>query len=190
MTTGAIIAGGAARRMGGLPKGLLELDGEPVVARLRRVLAACCDHTLLVGDPAGPYAAPGLPVVPDVIPDRGAPGGVHAALSHAGEGWVFVAAVDLPWLDVPTIEALAATRDGHDVAVYRADGYLQPLAAWWHVRALPALDRLLRAGNPGFAAVFTALDVAVVEAPDPRPLRNVNTPAEAAEAGLRASDRG
>src|SRR5215813_11755975 len=77
--TFAIIAGGRARRLGGLPKGLLEFHGKPIIERLVE-LGRPFAETLLVTDDPQPYSAFGLRSVADLVPGRGAPGGVHSAL--------------------------------------------------------------------------------------------------------------
>jgi molybdopterin-guanine dinucleotide biosynthesis protein A len=167
----AIVAGGRGRRLGGVAKGLVEVDGEPILARLLRLLPGA----FLVADDGAPYARFGLRVVPDVVPGKGAPGGVHAALVHAPPGWVFVAACDLPLLSAEVVDGLRPLLAGQDAVLWRAGGRLQPLAGFWHTKAEPTLRRLLEAGNPGFAAIAAALDVTVVDAPSAAPFFNVNT---------------
>lgn len=185
---GALIAGGRARRLGGRPKGLLRLDGEALIDRLAALLAARCDRVIIVGDPAGPYAGRGLPVIADRL-DAGAPGGVHTALceaaeaAEAGDGWIWTLACDLPRLDGPTLDALWRRRAGH-AALYRAAGRLQPLAALWHTAARPTFAAAFAAGRPGFDPLVAALDAAIVEAADPAPFANANTPADCRALGL------
>ncbi len=177
-TTGAILVGGRSLRMGGRAKGLLKIDGEPLVVRLARILQVVCDQVLLVGDPYGPYADLGWRIVPDVRRSKGAPGGVHAALTYSEPGWTFVTACDLPRLDRVTIEDLAKVRGHHDVVVYRAGGRLQPLAAWWQTRSRDLFVDLLK-DNPSLTEILATLDVLEVEAPDEQVFTNVNTREEA-----------
>lgn len=181
--TGAILAGGQAKRMAGRHKGLLRKDGVPLAARVARELETVCDRVFLVGEPFGPYADLGWPVVPDVKRRKGAPGGVHAALTHAEPGWVFVTACDMPNLDAATVRALAEVRGGHDVVLYRVGGRVQPLAAWWNTRAADTIGELLPQ-NPGFKTVLAALDAHVVDLDDGSPFLNVNTLEEAEALGL------
>src|SRR5512139_3143748 len=96
--TGALLAGGAAKRMGGGPKGLLRVAGEPLAARSVALFRRAFGRAIVVANDARPYADLGVPVVPDAIPGRGAPGGLHAALSAAGTPWVFAAGCDMPFL--------------------------------------------------------------------------------------------
>ena len=52
---------------------------------------------------SGALRALGAPVVPDAVAGRGAPGGLHAALSAAATPWVFAAGCDMPFLDADAI---------------------------------------------------------------------------------------
>jgi molybdopterin-guanine dinucleotide biosynthesis protein A len=190
--TGALIAGGRAMRMGGAPKGLLRIDGEPIAARslalFRRLFA---DALVVANDPA-PYAAMGARIVPDLLPGRGAPGGLHAALAAATTPWVFAAACDMPFLAEGPIAFLAARRAGAAAVIVRAAGRLEPLHAFWSRACLGPLERLLAAGDPSLRDLARAVDARVVEeeewrAADPagRALENANTPEDAARLGLR-----
>ncbi len=185
--TGALLAGGRARRLGGAPKGLFEVDGEAIAARLVRLLRAVCDEVFVVGDPAGPYAQLGVPVLADRIPGKGAPGGVHAALSAAAPGWVCVLACDLPRFDRVTLDALRARADAQDAVLARVEGRLQPTAGLWHTRAAPVIGALLPQ-NPGFGRIVDALRVEVVEGLPADAFFNLNTPADQAKMGAAPPD--
>jgi molybdenum cofactor guanylyltransferase len=190
-TTGALIAGGRATRMGGLAKGLLRVDGEPIAARTLRLFRTLFADALVVANDPEPYAALGAAIVPDVLPGKGAPGGLHAALSSARTEWVFAAGCDMPFLAEAPIAFLATRREGADAVLVRFDGHLQPLHAFWSRRCLATLERLLREGNPSFPDLAAAVNARVVEedawrAIDPagRAFENANTPADAARLGL------
>lgn len=183
----AIIAGGRARRLDGRPKGLIPVDGRPNIDRLAALLAPRATETVLIADPHGPYATARHPIIPDALPHRGAPGGVLTALRHArahGHTWIWTLACDLPRLDAPTLEALVPHRPGHRAALYRAAGHLQPLAACWHVTALPAFEAALHDAAPGFAPLLAQLDPLILDAPDPTRFADIDTPADARALGL------
>lgn len=175
----AILAGGRARRMGGHPKGLICVDGVAIVDRLLAMAAALQAEAVLVGDHAAAYADRGAPILPDVIPDRGPPGGVLTALQGA-PGWTAVVALDLPFLDAAFLLDLLDNAADVDAILPTHAGRLQPLAGWWHPRAVPALTRLLTDGAPGFNRITQVLTVRRVPCPDPRPFTNLNTPADVA----------
>ncbi|HEX9242891.1 MAG TPA: molybdenum cofactor guanylyltransferase [Anaeromyxobacter sp.] len=189
--TGVLVAGGKATRMGGAPKGLLRLEGEPIAARSLALFARLFGRALVVTNDPAPYAALGPRVVPDLLQGRGAPGGLHAALRAAETPWIFAAGCDMPFLDAGAISFLAARRGDADAVLVRAGGRLEPLHAFWSRACLPPLEALLARGEPSLrdlaAAVrATVVDEAEYRAADPalRSLENANTPEDAARLGL------
>lgn len=191
LVTGALVAGGRARRMGGAVKGLLRVEGEPLAARTLRLFGRLFGAALVVANEPAPYLALGAPVVGDVIPDRGAPGGLHAALHAAATPWVFAAACDMPFVSEAGVALLSARRAGALAVVPRWGGRFEPLHALWSRECLPALERALREGEPSLQALVRLVGARVVEedewrAVDPagRAFENVNTPEDAARLGL------
>ena len=189
--TGVLVAGGLATRMGGAPKGLLRLGGRPFAARSLLLFQALFGRALVVANDAAPYASSGAPIVPDVLPGRGAPGGVHAALRAAETTWIFAAGCDMPFLDEAAISWLATRREGADAVIVRARGRLEPLHAFWSRACLPALERLLAEGQPSLRDLAAAVRARIVEEeeyrvadPGLRSLENANTPEDAARLGL------
>jgi len=189
--TGALLAGGRAARLGGVAKGLLRVDGEPLAARALRLFHTLFEDALVVANDPAPYAALGARVVADVVAGKGAPGGVHAALSAARTEWVFTAGCDMPFLSADGVALLAGRRAGHDAVLVRFGGHLEPLHALWSRACLPAFERALRAGNPSLRDVARMVKVAVVEDadwrtidPDGRAFANANTPDDLVRLGL------
>ncbi|HET9599808.1 MAG TPA: molybdenum cofactor guanylyltransferase [Anaeromyxobacteraceae bacterium] len=189
--TGVLVAGGRASRLGGVPKGLLRIDGEAVAARAARLFGGMFAESLLVANDPAPYASLGLRAVPDALPGKGAPGGLHAALAAARTSWVFLAACDMPFLAEGPIRWLAARRGDARAAAVVWQGRLEPLHAFWARSALPEVDRMVRAGEPSMWQIATAVGARfVTEAewreidPDGRAFANANTPEDVERLGL------
>ena len=189
--TGVLVAGGAASRLGGIPKGLLRIAGEPIVARSLRLFADVFAGSMIVANEAAPYAAFGAPVVPDAIAGKGAPGGLHAALSASRTPWVFTAACDMPFLSADPIAWLAQRRDGAPAVAVIWKGRLEPLHAFWSRACLPTIEAMLRGGDPSMWAIATAVGARMVNEeewrevdPAGRAFANVNTPEDAARLGV------
>lgn len=189
--TGVLVAGGQARRLGGAAKGFLRVKGVPIAARSLALFRDLFDEVLVVANDPGPWLALGAPVVPDAIPGKGAPGGLHAALRNARTGWIFAAACDMPFLSEGPIRHLAARRDGATAVVVAWERGLEGLHAFWSRETLPAVERMLREGNPSLRAIAAGVGARVVPAaewrevdPDGRCLENVNTPDDVLRLGL------
>ncbi len=204
MRAGAILlVGGRSTRMG-RAKATLDWHGEPLAARVARVLARA------VGDgPVVAVAAPGqeLPPLPAGVmlafdpsegagPLQGLAVGLAALREQADVA--FASSVDAPLLHARFVRAvLGALRDGDDAAVPVAHGHRQPLAAAYRTRLAAVADELLAGGERGLGALLArgrtrflddaellVLDDLATVDPGLEALRNVNTPEEY-EAALR-----
>jgi molybdopterin-guanine dinucleotide biosynthesis protein A len=194
---GAILAGGQARRFGGLDKSRLTgSDGQSLIVRqldlLQRVAGYVCIVTTVADRQSRPDRFQDLPVpvTTDAIPDAGALGGIHAALSHAAAtsatiDRVLVVACDLPNLTVELVTALTELAREGDGAWVRSHRGPEPLIACYRVHGLPRITAALEAGERRAHALGELLTLgelgpdALTALGDPDTLTaNVNTPEE------------
>ncbi|MEV6797599.1 NTP transferase domain-containing protein [Micromonospora rifamycinica] len=141
-----VLAGGAARRMGGRDKPVVPVHGRPM---RDRVLAAVADAVprVLVG--------PGGSLPADVLVTREEPAGggpvaataAGLALLDSGTTVVALLAADLPLLTRPAVgvllDALATGPAADGVCLLDDRGRRQPLCGVWRVPSLcAALDRV------------------------------------------------
>ncbi|MGW0839658.1 NTP transferase domain-containing protein [Streptomyces sp. NPDC002787] len=133
-----VLAGGAARRLGGADKPAVRVGGR---ALLDRVLAACAGArtTVVVADPRR-TARPVL-WAREEPPGGGPLAALDAGLRHTTAPYVVALSADLPFLDEETVRRLLGTlRDGTDLAdgvlVTDPDGRDQPLVAAYRAAAL------------------------------------------------------
>jgi molybdopterin-guanine dinucleotide biosynthesis protein A len=183
-----VLAGGAARRMGGA-KATALLGGRPLLRWALDALRDAGTERLAVVAKAGTP----LPALDDaevwIEPDepRHPLAGVLHALDRAGGAAILTLPVDLPLVPPAVLRALAtADLGGAPAAVVRAAGRVEPLVA----RFTPEVARVLRAEGRATDAVL-ALRPLVIDVAD-EGLANVNTAADlaAAEAALAVSRRG
>src|ERR1700722_1123480 len=120
---GVLLAGGLARRMGGGDKPLRRIAGRPlldrVIERLRPQVAGLVLNAN--GDPAR-FAAYGLPVVADSVPDFAGP----LAGILAGLGWTAANRPDCPMIvsvatDAPFLPTDLVARMAEAIAAEGAD---------------------------------------------------------------------
>jgi molybdopterin-guanine dinucleotide biosynthesis protein A len=162
--TGVLLVGGASIRFGS-PKALIEIDGETLVARGRRVLAEACDEVLVVGKPGE------LPF--DVTPDAGdvrAPmAGVVGGLRSAAHDVAVFLPVDCPRITAGVLRALGEAC--RDAAVPQTG----PLPGAWAKSALPLLEQRLANGPYALYRTYDELDVVTLQI-DPELVADVDTP--------------
>lgn len=194
---GAILAGGAASRLGGQPKGLIHIGDERLLDRAAKALAEAADELLLVANVA--EAAdwlPGVRVVPDARPGFGPLSGIHSAITAAGTD-VLVLAWDAPFVPGGLLRTLRESGDVHGagavVPVSDSPWGFEPLCGWFSASILPAITAQLDAGDGRVGALaqrttFHTVDVAPWG--DPADLFfNVNTPEDLGKAALIAAHR-
>lgn len=194
--TGVILAGGAASRYGGLPKGLERVGGRRIIDRVADALADVTDDLLLIAnDPAAPHWLPGIRVRQDLVPNAGGLGGIHAALHHAASP-VLVVAWDMPFVPSGLLARLRELGDSADVAVPESGSRrgVEPLCAFYAPSCLPAIDRSLADDDRRVVGFHAHVRVARLPADevsafgDPDLLfMNVNTPDDLVRAETHAA---
>jgi len=218
----AIIAGGRGTRMGGagVTKGLLTVQGRPILQRQLDVLRRCFDDVLVVAnDPSvgpalasllGPDAA-GVRVVADRLPGGGIGplAGLDAALDAlppAAEAVVCVGG-DMPFLDAPVLALLRDSAPGAAAVLPRigstgssggAGVHTEPLLARYGRACAPIVREQIDRGDYAMWRLLARLplvsfiDEPALRAVDPdlRCLFNVNTPGDLAAAEAAAPGPG
>ncbi len=180
LITGVILAGGLGRRMGGVDKGLQELQGRPMAAWVIERLAPQVDELLInANQNAERYAEFGHRVVPDRIPDFAGPlAGLHAALSAAMHPWVATAPCDSPFLPADLVARLsAALQTGKaDLAVARTFDQPHPVFCLCKRDVLPHLTAYLQSGERKFDRWYATLNTVEVSFDDEASaFENINT---------------
>lgn len=170
-----LFVGGRASRMGGIHKGLLEVNGEPIVVRLVRVCRSVGLEPVWVGPRDDVYAraVPGLRELPDAIANIGPPGGL---LSLLAEGSAIALACDMPFVSA---ELLIRLRDEHPSApalAPRFDGFWEPLCARYDARVRQDLERAIAAGTRSLQPFLSALPATELALTNRDELRDWDTP--------------
>ena len=171
--TGAILAGGAGRRMGGVSKATLELDGRPLAEHVAAVLGEVCGRVAVVCKPDTE-----LPELPGVErwdepaePQHPLTGILHAL--ERADGPVLVCAVDMPWVTADACRSLLEAAAGGVAAVAVGDGRICPV---FGVYAPAAAESMREAAEDApLHETVEALDLTRVALP-PALLRSANSP--------------
>jgi molybdenum cofactor guanylyltransferase len=182
-----ILAGGASSRMG-TDKSQLLIDRQTFTERISETLLKLTDSVILVGRQLDTSV---LPSVPDVYPQWGALGGLHAALTACKRDWAIVVACDLPFVTAELFSFVASLRLDHEAVVpIQPDGRPQPLASLYRVD--PCRQRateLIEAGRRRPLDLLEAVKTRWVSFDEIRNLEqsesffvNINTPSDYYEA--------
>ncbi|WP_367649154.1 molybdenum cofactor guanylyltransferase [Aeromicrobium stalagmiti] len=179
-----VLAGGRSRRMGGVDKMTLVVDGRPI-------LAAACDavasaRRLVVVGPAGVAGTPERAVaVREDPPFAGPAAAIGAGLAALGDdvaAIVVVLAADVPRAAeaVPALLVHAAGSDADGVVARSSDGRRQPLLAVYRSASLrAALEEHVPLTDLGVGQVTRSLHLDELDLPDDV-LADIDSPADLA----------
>ena len=189
---GAVLAGGAGRRLGG-SKATVQLGGRPLLAYALDALRGALGVRAVVAVVAKP--ATELPRLPRGVERWEEPAepqhpacGLREALRRAGGEEVLVVPVDLPLMTAQELGVLmGSARREAPALIASVGGRIQPLVGVWTPAALPGLEAFPE-GEP-LVRIALAMGARTVERPDQTGCYlNVNTPLdlERVEARLRS----
>jgi molybdopterin-guanine dinucleotide biosynthesis protein A len=179
----AILAGGHARRFGGLDKSRLVVGGRTIIARQLDVLQHVAREVFVVGPTDGRFADLGVAVHADILAGCGALGGLHTALAVAHADRVLVVACDLPFLEAAVMTRLVGLVAGHDAAWIRGPRGPEPLVACYDRRVGDLIADRLAKGHRRVGDLEQVLRIAWLDEAEltrlgsgPQMLANLNTP--------------
>lgn len=201
----AILAGGKSSRMG-TDKALLEIDGKNFIEQISGELSWFNERIIARGNnrELPETIASTWTVIPDVYPDHGPIGGIHAALAACESDALFVVTCDMPFLKGALARRLcesmicAGPDDETDVtcpskrgcewsesepydAVVAVEegGRVHPLCGVYGKSALPVLEEQILSERNKIMAVLDKLRVKYVtidSSVEAQQLSNINTP--------------
>ncbi len=150
---GAVLAGGAASRYGGVPKGLLTVGARRILDRVvDGVQAVTGALPLLIANAPGASAwRPDLKTIPDARPGGfGSLGGIYTAVTAAPQP-VLCVAWDMPFVPEGLLRALidGMAAGNYDAFLPQSSGRrgLEPLCAVYGPACGPAIERRFESGD-------------------------------------------
>lgn len=189
--TGLVLAGGMGRRMGGVDKGLVPLDGQPMIAHvLARLAPQVAALIINANQNLDRYAGFGYPVAADEVGGFAGPlAGLHAGMTRATTAYVATSPCDSPFLPHDLVARLGdgLQRERAQLAVAYTFDQPHPVFALVDRGVLPHLSAFLRGGGRKIDAWYATLAVAAVAFDDcEAAFRNINTQDELAAAATPA----
>ncbi|MDX6588033.1 MAG: molybdenum cofactor guanylyltransferase [Solirubrobacterales bacterium] len=173
---GAVLAGGAAARLGGA-KATAELAGRPLISYPLEALAQAGIASFVVAKADSSLPALEVPIVTEPDEPRHPLAGVVAALAHAGTRGALVLPCDAPFVSPTLLRVLASAKSTTGV---RSGGRIHPLFAFYSYESLEHLESATEAGDSATDALED-LDPDWIEAIE-RETFNVNSLADLARA--------
>lgn len=182
-TTGVILAGGRATRMGGRDKGLLQLAGKPMVEWVMAALKPqVADIIINANRNLDAYAAYGYRVVSDKLHGFCGPlAGIASSMESASTPYIVTTPCDSPLVPLDLAHRLyqALHVNRAEISVAHNGERLQPVFALLTCTLSNSLLSYLEAGERKIDIWYSRHKLAIVDFSDSADaFININTPAE------------
>ena len=181
--TAVILAGGMARRMDGQDKGLIELNGRPMIEYIIESLKPQVDNILISANRnLAQYQRYGYPVVKDIMGDYFGPlAGMASGLQACNSNRILTVPCDSPFIPPVLANRLntAMIENQADISVANDGERVQPVFAMIRSTLLPSLLAYLDNGGRKIETWYAEHDMALADFSDwPNAFININTPEE------------
>lgn len=173
-----ILAGGKSSRMG-QNKALLTIDNERFLNRIAGELGAF-DEVLLSVAKKGDYAEYDMPRFADEHQNIGPIEGIYQLVKHAKNEYVFVCAVDMPFVSAKLVSYMAEfISSDYDAYVMMDEDHVHPLCAIYSKAMLPVIEELITNGHRRLMDILNLVRTKYIKLEnscfDKKVVRNINT---------------
>ncbi len=182
--TAIILAGGNSARMG-QNKAFLSVDGVPIITRIHSLLAELFSEVIIITNQTELFKDFGSRTYADMIPDKGALGGLYTGVFFSEFEYSFCVACDMPFIKRSLVSFLIKRAKGEDAIVPRTQDGLQPLHAIYSKGCLNVMKQVIDEGRYKITDFYDLIRLEIIDEVDflhLDPIResfiNVNTPDE------------
>lgn len=179
-----ILAGGKSIRMGE-NKAFIEVDGVPIISRIYSLFKELFEEVIIVTNQKDLFKNLDSRIYTDLVPDKGALGGLYTGIFFSNFQYSFCVACDMPFIKKALVQYLIKNTKDEDVIVPRTSDGLQPLHAIYSKNCLEPIRKIIEQGKYKIIDFYRLVRVRIVEENDfllLDPFResfiNVNTPEE------------
>jgi molybdenum cofactor guanylyltransferase len=179
-----IAAGGKSSRMGA-DKGLMELKGKRMIDYLTEtLLSISAPFTIISQNKA--YAANGIEVIEDIIPEKGPMGALQTALHHSPTEYILLLSCDSPFVPAMAVEHLASKLTQQEVLLARTMSRINPLFAVYQRTIKSKVDECINRSELKMISLIETcsheeIDMSEIEKKYPLSFMNINTPDDVKE---------
>ena len=143
-----ILAGGDSKRLG-QPKALLDFNGKSLIELMIKNLGGYFDEVLLVTDRRELYQNLSVQITGDLFlhQDKSPLRGIHAGLKYSSLPYQFVAACDMPFINMELVNYMAQFIFDYEAVIPYIGGHFQPLHSFYHQSIVGVIEKQLQEGN-------------------------------------------
>jgi molybdopterin-guanine dinucleotide biosynthesis protein A len=184
LISGIILSGGKSIRMGE-NKAFIEIEGVPIISRIYDLFKELFQEVIIVTNQTEFFRNFDSRICQDLIPNKGALGGLYTGIFFSSFRYSFCVACDMPFIKKSLVQYLIKNIQDEDVIVPRTKDGLQPLHAIYSKNCLDPIRRIIEEGKYKIIDFYKMVKVKIVEEnnllsldPFRDSFINVNTPEE------------
>jgi len=155
--SGFVLAGGKSSRMG-TDKALMEIDNEPLLGRMIRLMEPFC-HSVAISGFKADYLRFNKEIVPDLTSGIGPVSGIYSVLKFSNSDWNLVVSVDTPFLNNDFFELLISDLGDFDCIIPQHNSGVEPLAGLYNKHILPEIDAMIKNGDYKLMNLLAKLNI-------------------------------
>lgn len=166
-------------------KAFLEIEGIPIITRIYHLFKKLFQEVIIVTNEGEFFKNFDSKIYHDLMPDKGALGGLYTGIFFSSFQYSFCVACDMPFIKKSLVEYLVKNIQNNDVVVPRTQDGLQPLHAIYSKNCLQPIEKIIEEGKYKIIDMYKMVRVRVVEEHEflcLDPFRdsfiNINTPEE------------
>jgi molybdenum cofactor guanylyltransferase len=139
----------------GLNKAFLEINGVRLIDGILSVYRQLFSEIIIVtNEPLAYTEFPDTMIVTDIYKGKGSLGGIYSGLFYARHDYAFVAACDMPSLNIEFILFMMAQISKYEIVVPELPEGFQALHAIYSRRCLPAIKRMILADKLKISGLY------------------------------------
>jgi len=169
----------------GQNKAFIEIEGVPIIYRICALFKQLFQEVIIVTNEIELFKNLDSKTYADIIPNKGALGGLYTGIYYSIFKYSFCVACDMPLINKSLVEFLIRNIRDEDVIVPRTKDGLQPLHALYSKDCLRPIRETIEQGKYKILDFYSRVRVRIIEEedfiyldPSKRSFINVNTPEE------------
>ena len=182
--TGIILCGGKSIRMGE-NKAFIQIEGVPIINRIYDLFKVLFREVIIVTNQKDLFSHFHSKIYSDLIPGKGALGGLYTGILLSSFQYCFCVACDMPFIQKPLVQYLIENIDDADVVVPQTKDGLEPLHAIYSKNCVKPIRKMIDEGKSKIVDIYDQVKVKIVDEkdflrfdPSGESFINVNTPEE------------
>ena len=166
-------------------KAFIEIEGLPIIKRICSLFKQLFQEVIIVTNDTELFRNLDSKVYGDIIPNKGAVGGLYTGIYYSIFEYSFCVACDMPFINKALVEFLIQNIRDEDAIVPRTKDGMQPLHALYSKNCLNGIRETIDQGKYKIIDFYSRARVRIIEEedfisldPSKTSFINVNTPEE------------